>query len=661
MELKQYLHIVRRWLWLLILGIALGGAAGYYYSTLQQPVYRASTRLMVMSAPQDQAYYYDVYMRDQQLTQTYLELLTTQPVLDAVSEKLGSAINGRKIQSKQVRDTSVIQLIVDDPNPVRAAEIANLLVQVLIEQSNAMQAGRYASTEESIQAQIAQIEGQIESLQREVDLITTRDFQEQLRQVETQIQPLQEEVSTLQQEIAALSPAVKQDAKAQIAEKQARINQIQPLLSVYQQIYSNLVVLGRPTETDTNTSTRMTQLQSTLDLYQSLYINLLSSLEAIRLARLQNTPNIVQIEPAVAPKLPINPGPLINIALAAVVGLMLAAGIVFLVEYLDDTLKTPEDVAHALGLPVLGLVSDMRRRKKDASQVYVVQQPRSPVSEAFRSLRTNLEFAAVERPIKTLLVTSPGPGEGKTTVAANLAAIFSQAEKRVALIDADLRRPGVHSQFGVSNREGLGNVFLNRARPNTVSRRKDELPNLFVMTSGSLPPNPSELLSSQKMDQILSELSSFVDLVVIDTPPTIVADASILAAKVDAVLFVIQPGTTHAQAVQASLDVFKRAGARVVGVVMNRIPRARKDFYGGYDLYSPYGESKSYFAEEEKAAKEAAQKQAETPLLTALQASTEPGATSTIEAPRSTSYLGSLFEQLNELPPPDPKQNGSSS
>jgi succinoglycan biosynthesis transport protein ExoP len=659
MELKQYLHMVRRWLWLLVLGLVLGGAGGYWFSQREEPAYQASTRLMVMSAPQDQAYYYDSYWRDQQLTQTYLELLTTQPVLDAVGEKLGSAVHAGQIQAGQVRETPVIQLTVEDPDPGRAAEIANLLVQVLIEQSNALQAGRYASTEESIQAQIAQIDGQIKSLQREVDLITTRDFQEQLRLVETQIKPLQEEVSTLQQEIAALTPAVKQDAKAQVAEKQARIDQIQPLLSVYQQIYSNLVVLGRPTETDTNTSARVTQLQSTLDLYQNLYINLLSSLETIRLARLQNTPNIVPIEPAVAPTLPVRPRPLMNTALAAAVGLMLAAGIAFLIEYLDDTLKTPEDVVQALGLPVLGLVSDMRRRKKDASQVYVVQQPRSPVSEAFRSLRTNLEFAGVERPIKTLLVTSPGPGEGKTTVAANLAAIFSQADKRVALIDADLRRPGVHSQFGISNREGLGNVFLNRARPNTVTRHKDELPNLFVITSGSLPPNPAELLGSQKMDQILSELGSFVDLVVIDTPPTIVADASILAARVDAVLFVIQPGTTHAQAAQASLDMFKRAGARVVGVVMNRIPRGRSYYYGGSELYSPYGESKTYFAQEEKAAKDAAQKQAETPLLSALPAPAEPGRVPAVEAPRSTSYLGSLFEQINELPPADPRQNGN--
>lgn len=658
MELKQYLQMVRRWLWLLILGIVLGGGAGYYFSDLQEPVYQASTRALVMRPPLEQSS--DLtYYSDLQLVQTYIQLLSTQPVLDAASERLGYQVNKGQIKVQQNQETQIIQVTVEDQTPNQAADIANILVEVLIEQNESIQTGRYASTEDSIQAQIEQVETRVTSLQDEVDKLSTQDFQQQISEVQAQIQPLEDEVSALQKEIAALSLSTEPEDRTQVAVKQARIDQIQPLLNLYQQIYSNLVVLGKPVEAGAGINSRLAQLQSTLDLYQNLYINLLSSLETIRLAQLQNTPNIVQIEPAIVPRSPIRPRPLMNTALAAVVGLMLAAGIVFLSEYLDDTLKTPEDVERVLGLPVVGLVAQMRYKKKGVGEIYVTQQPRSPISEGFRSLRTNLEFAAVERPIKTLLVTSPGPGEGKTTIAANLAAIFSQADKRVALIDADMRRPGVHCLFGISNREGLGNVFLNRVRPNMVSRRKDELPNLSVITSGSLPPNPAELLGSEKMDQILEELCTYMDLVVIDTPPTIVADATILSAKVDAVLFVIQPGTTHAQDARASFDMFKRAGARVIGVVMNRIPRSRSYYYGGYELYSPYGESKTYFAQEEETAKQVAQKQAEAPLLASLPASAKPGQISTVEAPRSTSYLGSLFEQLNELPPADPKQNGS--
>jgi non-specific protein-tyrosine kinase len=277
---------------------------------------------------------------------------------------------------------------------------------------------------------------------------------------------------------------------------------------------------------------------------------------------------------------------------------MLAAGIVFLVEYLDDTLKTPEDVQRVLGLPVLGFVAQMRHARKGAEEVFVTQQPRSPVTEGFRTLRTNLEFAAVEKPICTVLVTSPGPSEGKTTVAANLAAIFSQAQKRVLLLDADMRRPRIHRLLGMANRSGLSNLFLGHDHREGLGRRRPDLPNLLVVTSGGLPPNPAELLGSAKMDQILNEIRKHAEVVVIDTPPSLVADAQILAGKVDAVVLVIQPGKTHAEAARACLETLNRSGARIVGVVMNRIPRNRSYYYGGYKYYAARGD-KGYYSTKE--------------------------------------------------------------
>jgi capsular exopolysaccharide synthesis family protein len=635
---------VQRWAWLLILGLLLAGAAGYQASRMQQPVYQASTRALVMRPPLEQSS--DLtYYSDLQLVQTYIQLLTTQPVLDGASQRLGYEVRKSQIVVKQNQDTQIIDLTVEDHHPQRAADIANVLVEVLTEQNEALQTGRYASTEESIRAQIAQVESQISRIQLDVDQITTKSFEEQLKEVETQIKPLQDEVSTLQQEIAALEPAWSQNRKTQIAEKQARIDQIQPLLELYQQIYSNLVVLGKPVESGSNTSSRLAQLQSTLDLYQNLYLNLLSSLETIRLARLQNTPNIVQIEPASVPKAPIRPRPLMNTALAAAVGLMLAAGIVFLIEYLDDSLKSPEDVERVLGMPVLGFVAEMQFKDKSAAEVYISRQPRSPVSEAFRSLRTNLEFASVQKPIHTILVTSPGPSEGKTTVAVNLAAIFALSGKRVALLDADMRRPHVHHLLEMPNRNGLSNLFRSQIAPHSVSRTKLELPNLMVITSGSLPPNPAELLGSEKMSQILAALSDVVDVVVIDTPPSLVADAQILAGKVDAVLFVIQPGKTHAEMARASVEVFKRAGARVIGTVLNRIPRNRSDYYGGYKYYSQYGEGKVYYSAN-----------------TAEPEKTYAQTTKPVKMEESATYsflsrIAKLSQAPEDLPPPDPPRN----
>lgn len=273
MELKQYFLIVRRWAWLLLLGLLLGAAGGFYGSSYQTPVYQASTRLLVMRPPLEQSS--DLtYYSDLQLVQTYIQLLTTQPVLDGASARLGYEVRKSQIAVKQNQETQIIVLTVEDTNPQRAADIANVLLGVLTEQNESLQSGRFASTEASIHAQIEQVDSQINTIQTNIDQISTQSFQDQLKQVETQIQPLQAEVSILQQEIAGLEANASAAAaarrpdqelitltKKQIAEKQARIDQIKPLLDLYQQIYSNLVVLGKPVETDSNTSARQTQLQ----------------------------------------------------------------------------------------------------------------------------------------------------------------------------------------------------------------------------------------------------------------------------------------------------------------------------------------------------------------------------------------------------------------
>jgi len=281
---------------------------------------------------------------------------------------------------------------------------------------------------------------------------------------------------------------------------------------------------------------------------------------------------------------------MMNTALAAMVGLLLAAGIIFLAEYLDDAIKTPEDVERQLDLPVLGFVAEMQYKSRSPEEVYVARQPRSPVSEAFRSLRTNLEFSAVDKPLRIILVTGAEAGDGKTTVATNLAAIFAQEGKRVMLMDCDLRRPRIHKFLGIPNRVGMADLFRDNLALDVVTQQwaNSSTTSISVITSGRLPPNPTELLGSKKMDRILAEIAKRVDVVVIDSPPSMVADSQVLAAKVDGVLLVIQPGKTHIDAARATREQLERAGAHVVGAVFNRIPRQRGYYYGGYRYYSPY-------------------------------------------------------------------------
>lgn len=593
MELKHYVEMFRRWAWLLILGLVLGAVVGLVVSLYQTPVFQASTRVLAVRASQSTSS--DLtYLSDQQLAQTYVQLLTTKPVLEGASTQLGYPIDIDQLNVQPVGTTQVIKLTVEDTDPSRAAAIANALVQSLIDQNENLQAGRYAITEESLQVQINQTQAQIVTLQTQVNQVSTETVEEQLSAIRAQIDPLQAEVSDLQKEIASLLPSTAVSNRVKVAADQARLAEIEPVLSLYQQIYSNLLVLGQPSEAVNSDSVRLAQLKSTLDLYQQVYINLLSSLQSVRLARLQNTPNVVQIEQAVVPASPVRPKPVNNTLLAGLVGLMLTAGVVFLVEYLDDTIKTPEDVVRALGLTVIGYIAKMDYPDESDEGIYVVRQPRSPVSEAFRSLRTNLEFASVDKPLRTLVITSASPNEGKTTVAVNLAAIVAQGGKHVALLDADLRKPQVHRFLNLPNRAGLSDLFRENALYKgvvpaaTVSQKFDGMQNVAVITSGSLPPNPTELLGSSRMDQILKEVGETAQMIILDSSPSLVADIQVLAAKVDGVLIVVQPGHTQVQDAKATLEQLNRAGARLVGVIFNQIPRDRPYYYGGYRHYSPY-------------------------------------------------------------------------
>jgi len=594
-ELKYYLSILKRWAWLLILGLVLGVGGGYGLSLYQEPVYQTSTRILVMSAPR-QSSTDTTYLYEYQLAQTYMQLLTTAPILEKASEYLGHEVRANQISVKQSQNTQIIKLTIEDSDPQQAMEIANILVIVLLEESEELQVGRYTLVEESLEAQIAQMENQIDILQSQVQQISTKSVQDQLKDIEAQMAPLQEEVLRLQQEIAKLQPTVSQSRKLREAEFQAELAQVQPLLELYQEIHTNLVVLGAPSEIG-STNTVLEQSQATLVLYQQIYVNLLNSMESIRLVRLQNTPNVVQIEAAALPKNPIRPRPINNMMLAGAVGLMLAGGIVFLIEYLDDTLKTPDDIQRHLDLPVIGYIAEMKVTDKSEEALYVAKQPRSPVTEAYRAMRTNLEFAGVNQPLRTILVTSPGPSEGKTTTAINLAAIIAQGDKDVILLDADLRRPRVHRLLSLTNQVGLSDLFRRNLQLHSVRRDVDDAEKLDVITTGNLPPNPAELLGSARMGQILEEVASSADVVIIDSPPSLVSDATILSAKVDGVILVLQPGKTDISNAKASLELLERAGARVLGVVLNRIPRNRAEYYGGYTNYASYYHEERYYGD----------------------------------------------------------------
>lgn len=296
---------------------------------------------------------------------------------------------------------------------------------------------------------------------------------------------------------------------------------------------------------------------------------------------------VTVLAPAQEPRTPISPNIPQNVLFALIAGAVLAGGVAFLLEYLDDTIKDADDVQRVMGISMLGAIMRITGVRQPPDNLVTAKHPRSPIAEAYRVLRTNLRFSGIENPTGALVVTSASPGEGKTTTAANLAVTIAQGGRRVILLDTDLRRPMVHKLFGFSNDVGVSSLFLDDAPTLDSVMQATEIPTLRVITSGPLPPNPAEMLDSQLMKQIMHELRAQSDMVILDSPPTLaVADASILGAQCSGAVLVIDAGRTRSDASRRALQTLKQTGAKVFGVVLNKLSTRRASGYYHYYYYS---------------------------------------------------------------------------
>ncbi|HZD11144.1 MAG TPA: polysaccharide biosynthesis tyrosine autokinase [Candidatus Binatia bacterium] len=603
MELKMILLLARRWAWLLALGVILGSAGAYLVSRQQQPVYVASTKIMVTQAPRSSAA--DVQLlNDRDLTETYIELLVTRPVIAETSERLGFGVSASQISARRVGSTGLLEVVVRDTSAERAAAIANEVVQVLIARNESLQSNLFASTEESLQAQIAQVEEQMSALQTSLSQASeqTLEFRQQeltdeMATLDEQIYALQSEISRLEVQIETLTPRaslgeapppLSPEQQSQLSALRTDAAQKRFQLGLAQDRYATLAAQLAGGDSFGEAQSGSNQPQTTLALYQQIYSNLLSSYEAVRLARLQNTAHVVQVEAAIPPQRPVQTGPLSMVLLGATVGLIVMGGIAFLVEYLDDTLKTPGDITRSLGLPVIGRILAFPRRKKKTpgEPPFITENSRSVQAEAFRALHTNLEFAGTERRLKTILFTSTLPEEGKSTVVMNLALTMVHAHQKVAIVDADLRRPSLHYQTGTTNHTGVGDFLEGHmVAEEVVLSWPRGRPGLSIVTSGKLPRYPTESLRSQRMDDLLGYLRDIADFVLIDSPPLVVADAAVLASKADGVVLVMQPGRTNSETAHAVIEQLNRVGAHIIGVVLTRVAEKKSQYRDVRDMY----------------------------------------------------------------------------
>jgi non-specific protein-tyrosine kinase len=274
--------------------------------------------------------------------------------------------------------------------------------------------------------------------------------------------------------------------------------------------------------------TEISNLETLITNWQANYSDLLDFLDG------GDSPNyLTVIEPAQIPTQPVSPNVATNVMLAAAVGFALALAAALLLEYIDDTIKSADDLSASAGLTALGSVN--RIEGKDYKDKLISSHnPFTPVSESYRMLRTNLQFTTIDQSTQSIMVTSPNPGEGKSITTANLGVIMAQANLRTIIVDADLRRPIMHKIFQLSNLEGVTDLIRAPEVDLTNHLKDTGVENLRVITSGSLPPNPSEMLGSQRMTELLQQLKEMADIVILDSPPTLpVTDAVVLSSRVD--------------------------------------------------------------------------------------------------------------------------------
>jgi capsular exopolysaccharide synthesis family protein len=526
-DLKLYLRILLQWLWLIILCTVVAAVTAYVVSLYSVPIYQATSTILIDEARNPSGPTYQDILTIERKARTYAEWMQRPQTLELVAYELG-------VDPLQLQEgvTSVTVTPVRDTQLLRV-EVEGVWPEVIAAVANTLPNVFVQEVLKQLQDdRYAELESRL---------------QQQLGELNSQIELIRIKMGDIGESRTA----------AEEVERGRLLNEL-------------------------------SQRESTRN-------SLSTSLEQLQINKAQSSDTMIVVEQAVAPLNPVRPRALVNTLLAAIVGAMLALGIVFLVEYLDDRIKSPQDLQQLTSVPMVGLVNWIggKRRKPLAPHEALISflQPRHPWTEAIRSLRINLQFTKIDSSLDLLMVTSAVPGDGKTTVASNLAVVMAQAGRKVILIDGDLRKPRVHLAFGLPRSPGLTETLM--AGPGTGAKfgQSTVVPNLTVLTSGESAPNPAELLGSQRMQQLLDRLREEADVVIVDAPPLLpVSDAQLLAATIKDVLLVVSLRRTQKSAMFQSLEALERVNANLLGIVANQARQAARGYYYGYG-YRDYSDS----------------------------------------------------------------------
>jgi capsular exopolysaccharide synthesis family protein len=333
---------------------------------------------------------------------------------------------------------------------------------------------------------------------------------------------------------------------------------------------------------------KVAQIQRERDLAEKTYLDFSEKLRTLDVRDQAMVASATVMEPATVPSSPIRPQKAQQVGVSMVLGLLLGLAFALLQEFLDDRVSTSEDVDRLLSLPTLGLVPTIGT---GLEKLLSAQPDLTRFTESYRSLRLGVQFSAIDTPVRTMVITSPHSGDGKSLTSANLAIAMAQEGKRVILVDADLRRPTQHRAFNLEVDPGLTSIIAGQATL-ADTLRASHVEGLRVLCAGPLPPNPPELLNSLSMQRLIEELKAEADFIIFDAPPLLpVTDAQVLASRTDGVILVIQSGRARKPAVKQATEMLEQARAHILGIVLNKIDQSNKGYY--YHYYA-HGDSYGY-------------------------------------------------------------------
>ncbi len=516
-DLRDYLQVLRRRKAVIALSMVVFLGVGLTVSYLQTPRYAATAKLLLRPRSAGTVF---APGSAQSNVNAERSVQTEIEVIEAepVRDLVREKIGAApSVTVRAVGETDVVTVRAESTNPRRAAVVANAYAEAYIDFRRKQAIDELAAASEEVQAKIT---------------------------------GLQQQLDNLASQLAAAPVCV--DART-TAEACARRDNVEQTVG-----------------------SRRTTLNSQLGLFQQ-------RLDQLQVDSALASGGAELVTPASTPNEPFEPTPVRNAVLAAVLGMLLGTGLAFLREHLDESIRGKDDFEHAVpGLAVLGLIPLVADwKEKDRGRLVSLSDRTSSAAEAYRIVRTSIQFMGLDRAVRVIQVTSPNAEEGKTTTLSNLAVAFAASGLRTVAVDCDLRRPRLHEFFGVDNAEGftsvlLGHVALSKALQPVAGQER-----LLVLPSGPLPPNPSELLSSDRTQGFLQSITAQADIVLVDSPPALpVTDALVLSQRVDATVIVATAGTTTQRAAARAVEILRQVNAPVIGAVLNGVSEEGR--YGSY-------------------------------------------------------------------------------